>query len=223
VADQQRQPKGTQTGGQFAGSVNPESTVVLTVRRTSLPLRESPRRLLQRDARLRVKEVNRLARSAQCQRIPDGQRCARVNDGDELMAAGREVDVFVVTEKLDDVDGGVQLQAAATSRVPMNSPRHFEIRHTVMVSAKVEVSSGKCFELKRLVIIWSRANATPLKLDLSHLGERRWTIHRSMACRRPLALKVGGNFPQAHGRHSRVNDFKVSWASQSWPPEQASF
>ena len=32
------------------------------------------------------------------------------------MAAGREVDVFVVTEKLDDVDGGVQLQAAAASR-----------------------------------------------------------------------------------------------------------
>ena len=34
----------------------------------------------------------------------------------------------------------------------MNSPGHFEIRHALMVSAKVEVSVGKYFELKRLVI-----------------------------------------------------------------------
>ena len=82
----------------------------------NLPEHESPRRLLQRHARLGVKEVNRLARSAQCQRVPNGQRRSSVNDGDELMAAGREVDVFVVAEKLDDVDGGAQLQAVATSR-----------------------------------------------------------------------------------------------------------
>ena len=61
--------------------------------------------LLQRNARLRVEEVNRLARSAQCQGVPNGQRRARVNDGDEVMAAGREVDVFVVTKKLDDLYG----------------------------------------------------------------------------------------------------------------------
>jgi hypothetical protein len=34
----------------------------------------------------------------------------------------------------------------------MNSPGHFEIRHAILVSAKVEVSVGKYFELKRLVI-----------------------------------------------------------------------
>ena len=36
--------------------------------------------------------------------------------------------------------------------VLMNSPGHFEIRHAILVSAKVEVSVGKYFELKRLVI-----------------------------------------------------------------------
>src|ERR1017187_3923444 len=100
----------------FRATTDSRSPGAVTVLRTSLPLRESPRRLLQCDARLRVKEVNHLARSAQCQRVPDGQRRASVNDGDELMATGREVDVFVVTKKLDDVDGGAQLQAAATSR-----------------------------------------------------------------------------------------------------------
>ena len=71
--------------------------------------------LLQRHTRFRVKEVNRLARGTECQSLPDGQRRASVDNGHEFMVSGGEVDVLVVAEKLNDLDGSAQLQAETIS------------------------------------------------------------------------------------------------------------